>query len=118
MKLRHLLLLRVFIAISVVSCQKQETTTSPESVALITKPDSKGEPAQAGTRAVTIAATSNWSAVSNADWITVSPDSGSKGIQEVILTFTENTTGAVRTGAVTFTAGTYSETFNLKQNAQ
>ena len=118
MKLRHLLLLVAFVAISVVSCQKQETTQTPESVALITKPDAKGEPAQAGTRAVTIAATSNWSAVSDASWITVTPDSGSKGMQEVILTFSENTTGAVRVGNVKFTSGTYSETFILTQKAQ
>ena len=119
MKLRHLLLLIAFVAISVVSCQKQETTKTPESVAIITKPDAKGETAAAGTRAVTIAATSNWSAVSSQPgWLSVSPDSGTKGMQEVILTFKENASGEVRTGTVTFTSGTYSESFTLTQNAQ
>ena len=116
MKLRLFLALMAVLAITFVSCQKQETSTSPESVALITKPDAKGETAEAGARPVTIAATSNWSAVSDVDWITVSPASGPKGLQEVILTYTENTTGAKRVGSVTFTSGTYSETFKLTQN--
>lgn len=102
-------------AIAFSSCQKQETTQTPESVTVITQPVETGEGAAAGTRAVTIAATCHWTAVSNNDWITVSPDSGEVGVQEVILTYTENTTGAERTGSVTFKAGTYSETFTLKQ---
>ena len=116
MRLRVFLSLVALLAIIGVSCQKQETSETPESVALVTKPDSKGEAAAAGTRAVTIAATSDWTAVSNDEWITVNPTSGPKGMQEVILSFQENTTGAKRTGSVTFTAGTYSETFVLTQN--
>lgn len=116
MKPKHSLLLIAFAIIAAISCQKQDVSQSPESVAVITQPDAKGEASQAGTRAVTIAATTDWSAVSNADWITVSPSSGPKGMQEVILSFTENTTGAKRTGSVTFTSGTYSETYLLTQN--
>ena len=116
MKLRLFLSLVALLAIVGVSCQKQETPKTPESVALVTVPDSKGEPAEGGTRAVTIAATSDWSAVSNDAWITVNPTSGPKGMQEVILSFGENATGAKRTGSVTFTSGTYSETFVLTQN--
>jgi hypothetical protein len=116
MKLKHLLLLMAFFALAAVSCQKQEAQPTPESVAIITQPDAKGEPAAAGTRPVTIAATSDWSAVSNDAWITVSPASGPKGMQEVILSFEENTTGAKRTGSVTFTSGKHSETFLLTQN--
>ena len=116
MKPKHLLLLIAFAVIAVISCQKQETSQTPESVALITQPDSKGEAAQAGTRPVTIAATANWTATSNDQWITVNPTSGPKGMQEVILSFTENTTGAKRTGSVTFSSGTHSETFLLTQN--
>jgi hypothetical protein len=118
MKLKHLLLLVAFAAIAVISCQKQETPQTPESVTLITQPDPKGETVEAGTRAVTIAATCDWRAVSNDAWISVSPDSGDRGIHEVILSFSENTTGAVRQGSVTFSAGSYSETFKLTQNAK
>lgn len=117
MRTRIALLIIAFLSVaSFYSCQKQEVEKSPESVALITKPDAKGEAAAAGVRPVTIAATTNWSAVSDVDWITVDPASGPKGMQEVILTFTENTTGAKRVGNVTFTAGSYSETFQLTQN--
>ena len=116
MKPKHLLLLMAFAIIAAISCQKQEVSQAPESVAIVTQPDPKGETVQAGTRAVTIAATADWSAISDADWITVNPSSGPKGMHEVVLTFTENTTGAKRTGSVTFTSGTYSETYTLTQN--
>lgn len=100
----------------VFSCQKVEPQKSPESVAVITKPQPTGEPSTAGTRPVTIAATSHWTATSDSNWLTVSPAEGEKGMQEVILTFSDNTTGQERTGKVTFTSGTYSETFVLVQN--
>lgn len=117
MKPKFLWLIAAFIAISFSACQKQETYQTPESVAVMTKPDaSKNEPGQAGTRAVTIAATYDWTAVSNDAWITVSPSSGGVGIQEVVLSFQENNTGAVRKGSVTFTAGSYSESYMLTQN--
>ena len=116
MKTKIMLLVVALLTISVVSCQKQETSQSPESVAVITKPQAAGEGAEEGARPVTIAATSNWSAVSDCDWLTVSPASGEKGMQEVILSFSANTTGAPRTGKVTFTSGKYSETFTLVQN--
>ena len=117
MKTKVLLLIVALLTIGVVSCQKQETAQSPESVAVITQPQQKGEPATAGERPVTIAATSDWTAVSDSEgWLTVTPASGVKGMQEVVLSFTENTTGAVRSGKVTFTSGPYSETFTLVQN--
>jgi hypothetical protein len=98
------------------ACQKQEAPETPESVAVITQPQPKGESAEAGKRAVTIAATAAWTATSNSAWLTVSPASGEKGMQEVILSFQENTSTEARTGVVTFTSGTYSETFTLVQN--
>lgn len=116
MKTKILLLITAFLAIGLSACQKQETPQTPESVAVITQPQATGEAATAGTRAVTIAATSAWTAASNSQWLTVTPDSGEKGMQEVVLKFTENTSGSARTGVVTFTSGTYSETFTLVQN--
>jgi hypothetical protein len=98
------------------SCQKEKVTTAPDSVALYTHP---GEPVsgEAGTKAVTISATCDWTVASRADWIVVSPESGEKGIREVILTYTENTGAAQRSGGVVFTArGGYSETYVLTQN--
>ena len=117
MKTKILLLIAALTISGFSACQKMRTSETPESVALITQPDSKGEPAEAGTRAVTIAATAAWTAVSDSEWLTISPSSGEKGMCEVILTFQENTSGAARTGIVTFTSGTYSESFRLTQNA-
>ena len=98
------------------SCQKQEKADAVESVAVMTQPQPKGEAATAGTRAVTIAATSAWNATTSDGWLTVSPSHGEKGIQEVIISFSENTTGEVRSGKVVFTSGSYSESFTLTQN--
>ena len=119
--MKHKIVLLVIAILSVAlfsSCQKQEVETSPESVAVITQPQPAGETAAEGTRPVTIAATCDWSAVSDSDWLTVSPASGGKGMQEVILSFSANTTGAARTGKVTFTAGPHTETFKLVQKAE
>lgn len=118
MKSKILLPIIASAAILFSACQKQETNQTPDSVAIITQPQAKGEVATAGTRAITIAATADWTAVSEADWITVAPDSGDTGVQEVILSFSENTSGAERTGKVTFRSGNYTETFTLVQNAQ
>ena len=116
MKSKILILIATLFAICFSSCQKQEESQTPESVAVITVPDSKPELVMTGTRAVTIMATSNWTAVSNASWLTVSPSEGGVGMNEVILHFTENTTGAERKGTVTFTAGNYSEPSVLTQS--
>lgn len=118
MKLRILLPILASAAIAFSACQKQESTQTPESVAVITQPQAEGEAAAAGTRAVTIAATCDWTAVSNDAWMTVSPESGTTGVQEVVISFQENTTGEVRTGSVTFKAGDYNESFILTQKAQ
>lgn len=116
MKAKILMLVTAFLVLGFSACQKQETPTTPESVAVITQPQPKGESAEAGKRAVTIAATAAWTATSNSAWLTVSPASGEKGMQEVILSFQENTSTEARTAVVTFTSGTYSETFTLVQN--
>lgn len=115
MKHKLVLMVAALFAICVSSCQKAETQKSPESVAVITQPQPKGEPGTADVRPVTIAATSDWTATSDCTWLTVTPASGGKGMQEVILSFGDNP-GEERTGVVTFTAGTYSETFTLVQN--
>lgn len=116
MKAKILMLVTAFLVLGFSACQKQETPTTPESVAVITQPQPAGESAEAGKRAVTIAATAAWTATSNSAWLTVSPASGEKGMQEVILSFQENTSTEARTAVVTFTSGTYSETFTLVQN--
>ena len=100
------------------SCQKVEKPTRPDSVALYTHP---GAPVsyQAGTKGVTISATCDWTAASEASWVTVSPQSGEVGIHEVVLTYSENTGSTARSANVVFTAkGGQSETYVLTQNPQ
>jgi hypothetical protein len=116
---RFLMLLAVAaLAVGAVSCQKEIKHETPASVALYTHP-AKPEPASAGKRAVTVTATvDGWSVQSKADWITVSLAQGmeyTRGVREVILTFTENTSTSPRSGDVVFSAGSYSETYTLTQ---
>ncbi len=109
------------LAFGAASCQKETQHETPASIALYTHPG-KPEPATPGTRAVTVSATvDGWSATSGADWITVSLAPGmefTKGVKEVILTFTANTTGSQRSGDVVFSAGSYSQTYTLTQAAK
>lgn len=82
----------------------------------MTEAGTDGESGKGGIRAVTIAATSDWTAVSDKGWLYATPSSGTKGIKEVVIHFNPNTTGTKRTGTITFTCGKHSETFTLTQN--
>lgn len=103
-------------AASLDSCQKWETPSTPGSVTILTEPQPAGEPAAEGSRKVTIATTSDWTAVSDQGWLYVTPSSGSKGIQEVVIHFNANTTKKSRTGQITFRCGSRSATFTLSQS--
>lgn len=98
------------------SCQKEKKPQTPQSVALATQPGDKPVAAASGEKYVTIYATSDWTAESLADWITVEPAAGGKGIQEVTLVYQANTSGAVRKGGVRFSSAANSETFILTQD--
>ena len=115
-----MLLAAATLVAGVVSCQKEVRHETPASVALYTHPG-KPVPAAAGTIGVTVSATvDDWTAVSMADWITVELAEGSaytKGVREVILTYTENTTGKQRSGVVVFSVGAQGETYTLTQEA-
>lgn len=116
MKKILLLILGAIAVLGVVcGCQKVKTSQTPLSVSVRTK---SGSPVAsiAGQKAVTIDATASWTATPESDWISVSPDRGEKGVNEVILTYTANATGAQRVGTVRFTSGSHSETFTLKQD--
>lgn len=108
------LLLTVLALLCFASCQKAYVPSTPESVSVGTKPG-EAKASDAGSQGVTIYATSDWTATSTADWIEVYPTSGGRGVNEVCLTYTENKTGAQRSGEVVFSAGGYSETFVLVQ---
>ncbi|WP_353480587.1 BACON domain-containing carbohydrate-binding protein [Haliscomenobacter sp.] len=67
----------------------------------------------AGSFTITVTANVDWSVSSDAGWLTVSPTSGNNN-GTVTATFTANT-GAVRTGTITFTAGTLIQTVTVTQ---
>jgi len=64
-----------------------------------------GGAAHSGT--VILAATVNWSATTDQPWLTVSPASGSAGLTQMVVSASDNNTGALRTGTVTIAATGY-----------
>lgn len=68
-------------------------------------------------KSITLYATCDWTAAGS-EWITVEPAAGSQGVFAVRLSFGANGTGSPRTGTVTFTAGTYTETYTFTQKAE
>ena len=115
MKLYRIFAIASVMLLAASACQKQVPQTVPESVTIITEPLAAGESAAGGERPIPIAASSDWTSVSNQGWIYVTPSSGGKGIQEVTIHFDPNTTGKRRQVCITFTSGTYSETYTLTQ---
>lgn len=115
MKKILLLILGISLLGAVCGCQKVRTNPTPQSVSVRTQSGDAVESA-AGTKAVTIDATAAWTAESLAGWITVTPDKGERGVNEVLLEYSANTTAEPRTGVVVFTSGSHSESFTLKQN--
>lgn len=103
--------------LGLVSCQKIYVPESTDSVSVSTK---AGDPksAEAGTQGVTIFATSDWTATTDADWVDVYPQQGSRGISEVCLSYGENSGSESRTAVIVFTTSGNSETFTLVQKAR
>lgn len=99
------------------SCQKVYEPATPQSVSVSTKAG-EAKSFEAGSQGVTIFATSDWTAATEADWVELSPASGSKGISEVLLTYSENESGSERQAVIVFTSGGNSETFTLVQKAR
>ena len=55
--------------------------------------------------------TSNWTAITDSNWFTISPLSGNSGIFNITVTATENVSGDLRTGTILFNNG---ETYNIQ----
>lgn len=96
-------------------CQRVDNPSASESVSVRTVADAPMPPT-AGTHCLTIDATCAWTATTECDWISATPDRGERGVHEVILSFQANGTGADRSGTVRFTAGSYSEIYTLEQS--
>jgi hypothetical protein len=72
--------------------------------------------AAGGTKYVRITASLNWTAVSSATWLTVTPASGT-GNETLNVVAAENTTSSVRTATLAVTGGSVTHTVNITQAA-
>ena len=72
-------------------------------------------PAAAGEQSITLAATVDWTATPEDNWLSVDVNSGKTGFSAVHISWTENTTGEERTGSVVFKAGTYTDRVVVRQ---
>ncbi|MDR1295102.1 MAG: hypothetical protein LBK59_09155, partial [Bifidobacteriaceae bacterium] len=90
-------------------------TALPARVTL--SPQTWAPPVGGGTQGVVVTSTTRlFGTTTSAEWLTVSPSSGTSALngQEVAVTAAANP-GPARTGTVTFTAGTASSTFTVTQ---
>ncbi|MDH4460333.1 MAG: BACON domain-containing carbohydrate-binding protein [Flectobacillus sp.] len=72
--------------------------------------------ATASTGSLTLNTNNTWTASSNATWLKVSPTSGNAGTNVTIgFTVDANTTTSTRSGIITFSAGTLTQTFTITQ---
>ncbi len=74
--------------------------------------------AEAGaTATVSFSSTLEWQVSIDEDWLSVSPESGEGGEQEVTLTVDKpNDTGGERTATLTFTSGSLTQSFTISQD--
>ncbi len=112
---------RILFALLVVlaSCEGMEPNTPPAAKESITISPSKtftlsenGE-----TVRLSIDATADWTSGSSAGWLTLAPDSGSKGKGEALLTVKANSTYEKRAGTIVFNCGGVIDTVYVTQNA-
>lgn len=65
---------------------------------------------------VSFTSSREWTAKTDADWVSISPSSGSAGTAEITVTAqSENTTGDVRTAILTLTSGKLNKEITLQQ---
>ena len=70
---------------------------------------------EAGSQFLSVSSTGNWTIVTSAPWLTVSPATGSGNSNTVVLSYTENT-DAIRTATVTISSSGGSATASITQN--
>lgn len=72
---------------------------------------------KAGSKNVTVKSSSEWTAVSNADWCTVSPAKGAAPESKLTVSVTDNTVESERTAVITVTMGDIQREITVKQAA-
>jgi hypothetical protein len=83
---------------------------------LTVSPTSFAMNAQTAIRTISITSNTNWTATSDASWISLSAGEGNFGATTVNITAASNHTDASRTGNITFTAGTKTEKITVTQD--
>ena len=112
---------RILFALLVVlaSCDGKEPNTPPAAKESITISPSKNFTLSENGETVrlSIDATADWTSGSSAGWLTLAPDSGSKGKGEALLTVKANSTYEKRAGTIVFNCGGVIDTVYVTQNA-
>ncbi len=106
----------LLLCLGTTSCSDDDNKDLVDGVYLYTTAISAS--ADAGSQSVTISATTDWTGVSDADWISININKGSTGFTAFSVAWTENTGSEPRIGTVTFTAGKYSEKLTVTQKAK
>lgn len=96
MKKSLLLIFGVAAMLLAVSCQKERTSAPVQSVSVRTNVSKIVYSASGDTDALTLDATAGWTAVSRAEWLTVTPGSGPRGVCEVTVTIAANDGGRLQ----------------------
>jgi len=114
MKIRNFIVSALAAAVALVSCKQQEENLGMPSIKI-------GETAveftsEGGEKQLTITATRDWMADWDADWLVVSPESGSASADAQTVTVTAlSNTGMDRSADVKFTIGMASKTLKVTQ---
>ncbi len=104
------------LSLIAVSCGDSSSSTKeeplvPPTVSIKTQ-NVSGE---SGSQFLSVSSTGNWTIVTSAPWLTVSPATGSGNSNTVVLSYAENT-DAVRTATVTISSSGGSATASITQN--
>ncbi|MBQ9410040.1 MAG: BACON domain-containing protein [Bacteroidales bacterium] len=93
----------------------QEGKPAPPAATLSLSEESSRRPYTEGSAVITVNTNRDWTATSDADWLTPSPASGGAGQTQVTLTALENNTDLARSAVVTFKAEDLVKTYTLTQ---
>ncbi|HSL88649.1 MAG TPA: BACON domain-containing protein, partial [Ignavibacteriaceae bacterium] len=83
---------------------------------LTVTPSNRDVPYTAGNTTFTVTSNTNWTVSDDAEWLTISPVSGT-GDGTLTATYTENTTTSQRVGTITVTGGGITRTVTVTQSA-
>ncbi len=116
MKLRSILCTALAM-MAALACKPEDVATTPK---LDVDKTAVSVAAEAGQTAFNITANQDWTASSDADWVSVNPNNGkaSANAMEVKVTAEDNVTEAERTATVTVKAGSLSKTVKVTQAAK